>query len=283
MRDQQLMGVLSVFSFGEKREFGDEDRALMKGLAAQAALAIANSRLFETTQEQERTRAELLHRAIEAQEEERLRIARELHDETSQSLATLMVGLDNAALQIATDTQKATDTLRTTRFVAEGMSEDIHRLIQDLRPTLLDLLGLESAIVWYGDQRLGPLGIKLVLNKDGLEGRLPSHMETVLYRVAQEAFTNVVRHAHASKVLVRLARENGHTIFQVYDDGQGFDLESCAMDKCFGLRGMQERAEILRGEFHLKTAPGEGTQIELRVPMSNQEAENHGDDSRSNR
>ncbi len=270
LREGQLVGLLNVFTFGEPREFSYDELTLLKGLAAQAALAIANARLYDALQQEERARAGLLHRVITAQEEERMRIARELHDETSQSLTALIVGLDTARLALADSAHKVEERLHATKSIAEGMLENIHRLIQDLRPTLLDDLGLVPAIYWYGEQRLSPLGIVLHLDGEGLPGRLPSAKETVLFRIIQEAMTNVVRHAQASLVDVRLTQEEGYLTLQVTDNGQGFDPSLESSDpraNGFGLRGIQERVSILRGEFHVQTAPGQGTMITVRVPI----------------
>jgi signal transduction histidine kinase len=268
LRGGQLVGVLSIFTFGETRDLTDDDETLLKGLATQAALAIANARLFDALQHEERMRAELLHRVITAQEDERIRIARELHDETSQSLTTLMLGLAAARKALSDSVQKVEEHLQMTRSVAEGMLEGIHRLIEDLRPSLLDVLGLVPAIAWWGEQRLNPLGIALHLDESGLKGRLPPIMETVLFRIVQEALTNVVRHAQATSVEVRLVHEDSNLILRVADNGLGFDLSRQAQEKSFGLRGMQERVSILGGEFQLKAAPNEGAVITVRIPVA---------------
>jgi signal transduction histidine kinase len=271
LREGQLVGNLIVYTFDEMRHFTEDELALLKGLADQAAQAITNARLHDALQREEHVRANLLHKIITAQEDERKRIARELHDETSQSLTALMVGLDTVHMALTDSTQKAVEHLRTTRSIAEGMLEDIHRLIADLRPSLLDDLGLVPAIAWYGEQRLNPLGIALHLDADGLQDRLPSAMETALFRIVQEAMTNAVRHAHASAVTVRLAHRDSYLTLQVADDGEGFDLQALESSdlhmKGLGLQGMRERVSILGGEFHLKTGLGQSTVITVRVPM----------------
>ncbi len=270
VRERRLIGVVSIFALGQTRVVDEDDRMLLKGLAAQAALAIANARLFEALQQQERTRAELLHRAITAQEDERMRIARELHDETSQSLTALIVGLDTARMTLGPGAGRTGEYLQNARQITKRMLEDIRRLISDLRPTLLDDMGLLPAIAWYGEKRLKPAGIALHLDKTALPERLPSEMETVLFRVVQEALTNVVRHAGATIVDVRLANADGFLTMRVADNGQGFDLAPNWADsggKGFGLRGMRERVRILGGDFALQTAAGQGTTITVRVPM----------------
>jgi signal transduction histidine kinase len=249
----------------EQREA--ERRQVEEQVRRQAARAEA---LVDVLQQQERTRAELLHRAITAQEDERMRIARELHDETSQSLTALIVGLDTARMTLGPGAGRTAEYLQNARQITKHMLEDIRRLISDLRPTLLDDMGLLPAIAWYGEKRLKPAGIALHLDKTALPERLPSEMETVLFRVVQEALTNVVRHAGATVVEVRLAIVDGVLTMQVADNGRGFDLAPNWADsggKGFGLRGMRERVHILGGDLQLQTAAGQGTLISVRVPM----------------
>ncbi|MFZ3151003.1 MAG: GAF domain-containing sensor histidine kinase [Anaerolineaceae bacterium] len=220
---------------------------------------------------QEAARTNLLQHVINAQEEERKRIARELHDETSQALTALMVGLDTTNLALAVNSKEATSRLSAAKSIAEGLLKDIQRIIADLRPSLLDDLGLVPAIAWYGEQRLKPLGITFILEGNALENRLPSSMEAALFRIVQEAITNVIRHAHASKVSVRLDIQDNYLTLQVTDNGMGFDPKVLqtpnSSGKALGLWGIQERIRILEGEFELQTAPGKGTTIAVQVPV----------------
>ena len=274
LRDGKLVGVLKAFTFGEPRQFTNAEMMLLRGLTNQAALAITNARLYDALKQQEQSRAGLLRQTITAQEDERMRIARELHDETSQSLTALMVGLDTANLVCAANPDKARGQLETARTIAQGMLSSIHRLIADLRPSLLDHRGLVPAIAWYGDQRLKPLGIELCLEED-LNDRLPPLVETCLFRIVQEGITNVIRHARASEVMIRLWQQDGHLTLQLADNGSGFEASMLAdadeSGKGLGLHGMQERAMILGGEFDLRTAPGQGTRITIRIPFPEKE------------
>ncbi len=246
------------------------DARVQERTAAYEAAAQENARLYAELQRKEQLRGELLRRVISAQEDERKRIARELHDETSQSLTALMVGLDTVQMASAHDLQKANTHLRNSKSIAETLLRNIHRLVADLRPSLLDDLGLVPAIVWYGEQRLKPLGITFQMDEDGLKDRLPPSIETALFRIVQEAMTNVVRHARASVVTVRFVRQDGCVTLQISDNGQGFDPQTLppAGGRGLGLRGMQERASILGGEFQMETAPGKGTTITVCVPLS---------------
>jgi signal transduction histidine kinase len=220
---------------------------------------------------EEAARTNLIQHVIAAQEEERKRIARELHDETSQALTALMVGLDTTNLALTANPREVASRLSATKSITEGLLKDIQRIITDLRPSLLDDLGLVPAIAWYGEQRLKPLGIVLNLEGNALENRLPSSMETALFRIVQEAITNIIRHAHASVVSVHLDLQDNNLILQIADNGQGFDPQIIhspnSLGKALGLWGIQERIRILEGEFDLQTAPGKGTTITVRVPM----------------
>lgn len=271
LREGEMIGILNAFTIGEPRAFTNEEMLLLRGLSAQAALAIANARLYAEVKQQEQARAVLLRQTITAQEDERMRIARELHDETSQDITALMVGLDTANLVAQTDARKARTQLETTRGIAKNMLGGIHRLIADLRPSLLDHRGLVPAIAWYGDKRLKPLGIELHLETN-LEERLPPLMETCLFRIVQESMTNVIRHAQATQVVVRLMRQDNYIAVRLSDNGSGFDVNTVAVPdeagKGFGLQGMRERVSILAGEFDIQSNPGCGTTITIRVPLA---------------
>jgi signal transduction histidine kinase len=282
VRGRDEVGVLAG-SFDEMRlrlkESTEEIQALNRELdarvqertAAYEAAAKDNARLYAELQRKEQLRGELLRRVISIQEDERMRIARELHDETSQSLTALKVGLDTVQIALTHDIQEAYAHLRSCHTIADTLLKNIRRLTGDLRPTLLDDLGLVPAIAWYGEQRLKPLGITLHMDTKGLKGRLPSSVETALFRIVQESMTNIVRHAQASVVNVQLTRQEGWVLLQVADNGRGFETQMLQspgpQGQGLGLRGMQERAEILGGEFQLETAPGKGTVIKVRVPL----------------
>ena len=245
------------------------DARVQERTAAYEAAARDNARLYAELQRKEQLRGELLRRVISAQEDERKRIARELHDETSQSLTALMVGLDTVHMASAQDIEKANKHLEGSKTIAASLLRNIHRLVADLRPSLLDDLGLVPAIAWYGEQRLKPLGIKFSMEEDELAVRLPPSIETALFRIFQEAVTNIIRHAHATAVVVKLARREGEVVLMVSDNGCGFDPQALepadAHGRGLGLGGMQERASILGGEFQLETGPGKGTVITITL------------------
>jgi signal transduction histidine kinase len=216
--------------------------------------------------EREEARSQLLRKVITAQEDERKRIARELHDETSQGLAVLAMGVE--AAQDALRAGK-TPRLDEVKALAVRTLEDVHRLILDLRPSVLDDLGLFSAIRWYAERHLESRGLA-VRCEFGEMRRLPPELETALFRMCQETMTNVARHAQATAVLVQVGIEGDVIAVDIEDDGKGFDPEQAARRegrRPWGLMGIQERAEILGGVARIESAPGKGTHVEIRIPV----------------
>lgn len=271
MHEGQLVGCLNAFSLGDAHLLGDDEVALLRGLADQAALAISNARLYQALQREQRASARLLAKVISAQEDERKRIARELHDDTSQHLNLLILTLDRAQAAWRASRPQAQEHVAAGKAIAEGVLESTHRLVRDLRPSLLDDLGLVPAIAWYGEERLKPLGISMRLHCHGTEARLPATMETALFRIAQEAITNIARHSQASQVHVNLSVSGRKVRLIVQDNGQGFDKSSLSSERPggrgLGLRGMRERAAILGGKCRIRTQVGQGTVIAVEVPL----------------
>jgi signal transduction histidine kinase len=153
--------------------------------------------------------------------------------------------------------------------VAVRTLEDVHRLILDLRPSVLDDLGLLSAIRWYADRHLASRGIS-VRCEFGDVSPLPPGIETALFRMCQEALTNVARHAQATAVLVQVGVEGDEVVVDIEDDGKGFDLEAASRRegrRPWGLMGIEERAGILGGKARIDSAPGKGTRVTVRIPL----------------
>jgi len=270
VHEGRLIGRLDLFT-DEATLIGEDEITLLKGIADEAALAITNARLYTALRLEERTRADLLHQVIGAQEDERMRISRELHDETSQSLTALLIGLDTIRIAAQSDISRIESHIHNLKSITEEMLRNIHRLIADLRPSLLDDLGLIAAIEWYGEQRLKPCGLTFCLQDETLKKRLPRPVETVLFRIVQEGLTNILRHAQASSVLVRLDQNHDLIRLEICDDGVGFDpqlLESLDLGgRGLGLRGMHERAKILGGSLEVESTPGEGTSVRICFPI----------------
>jgi signal transduction histidine kinase len=221
-------------------------------------------------QEDQRQLQKLTARVINAQESERKRIARELHDEASQSLTAIIMGLDAANRQ-AQD-EKMQRKLETLRDMATGTLEELRKLALDLRPTMLDDLGLVPAVQWLSRNAAERAGFKIQLDLDKWNNgeRLSPEIETCLFRITQESLTNIVKHADASQVnlsLVRLADQNVKLVIK--DNGKGFDRQQARqMAICTGHLGLfdiEERALMVGGYTEIKSGTG-GTTITVTVP-----------------
>lgn len=257
-------------------ELGQLARAFDHMAAALEKRGIEANETHEALEREERAHARLLHQVITAHEDERMRIARELHDETSQSLTALMIGLERTRLEIHDEDSRANAQLQNVKNLADLMLTDIHRLIGNLRPSLLDDLGLVPAIAWFGEKLVVPAGIDMKLTSEGLDERLPRMVETEIFRVAQEALTNCVRHSNATRVEVSLCFVDQKLCLNIKDDGQGYSLADAQEPQTqmgFGLESMRERITILEGNMQIFSAPGHGTEISVQVPISNKEEE----------
>ena len=233
-------------------------------------MAIENARLYAELQRKERLRGELLRKVIAAQEEERKRIARDLHDDTSQALTALLYAVDEA-LELR-DPAEIRQTLQGMRTVSQRTLDGVHKLIFDLRPSLLDHLGLVPALRWFAQSRLEPVHVRLLIEDTPAPRRLPAEIETVLFRVVQEAVTNIARHALARNVRIAFTLAGDAAQVAIEDDGIGFDMVAVTLSpdsgRGLGLLGMQERVALLGGEFTIDSAPGYGTRIFITVPAS---------------
>ena len=246
-------------------------------------LAVAINSMLDRLDERTLQMRALTERAINAHEEERKRIARQLHDDTAQSLSMLIINLERLDGVIPTDHPDVRTRLTATRELAMRTLKDLRQTAYDLRPTMLDDLGLAPAIRWYARSRLEEAGVHVRLDiANEAANRLPPQLETTLYRIAQEAITNIVRHAGATIVTIQLARENGQICLRIEDDGRGFDVAQTPRQAVrlqhFGLLGMRERAELVGGTVTLSSQPGHGTCLEVSLPLDEAGA-NHGQDS----
>jgi signal transduction histidine kinase len=219
--------------------------------------------------ERDDRRAELLKRFLSAQEGERMRIARELHDETCQTISALSFRLESALSELPEGEPRA--RLVEVKGLAGRALDDLHRVIFDLRPSVLDDLGLLAAVRWYAARHLEPLGIAVKCEFEDVESRVPHEVATAVFRIVQEALLNVARHAGAEDVLVQIAAGEKDLLIEVEDDGKGFDpgsvVEPSETGRGLGLLGMRERVEILGGKMSLDSAPGEGTHLAFEIPI----------------
>jgi PAS domain S-box-containing protein len=256
----------------ELRDFDEGEQELLNAIGNQIAAAVENARLYAELQQKERMRGELLRKVIAAQEDERRRIARELHDETSQNLTALIYAAEEAAelRRMA----GAREKLEQMRRLAQHTLDGVGKLIFDLRPTMLDHLGLLPALRWYAETRFAGTSTRVTVSEtcaDAAGCRLPPAMETALFRVAQEAISNIARHSLARNARLRVERDTARVRIVVEDDGVGFDLVQITLSpdsgRGLGLLGMRERVELLGGTLDIDSAPGHGTRIELEAPL----------------
>jgi signal transduction histidine kinase len=255
-RDQAI-GVLEIHDKeGPDPRFDHDDFRLAETFAARAAVAVELS---------QRVARDAVRRVVQAQELERQRLARELHDETGQALTSILLGLK--PLEEALADHPAQATLTGLREQVVSALQDVRRLAVELRPAVLDDYGLvpalERLIDAFGEQSDTRIDFHSALG----EARLPSDMETALYRVVQESLTNIVKHANAKHVSVSLARRTTGVAVVIEDDGAGFDLRAVREDG-IGLLGMRERLALLDGRLEIATRPAAGTTVVAEVPLS---------------
>ncbi|MCX7682594.1 MAG: PAS domain S-box protein [Anaerolineae bacterium] len=263
----RIIGALETMN--KEGGFDQDDVCLLSALAASAATAIENARLFEQVRNGHDQLRALSRRLVEIQETERGYIARELHDETGQALSSLLLGLSMLE-QEAGNPRAVRARIASLKATVNGMLEDLHRLATDLRPVALDFLGLIPALEQYVETFSEQHGIPVEFETVELdpEDRLPPEVETALYRIVQEALTNVIRHARATRVDVLLERRNDRVIVIVEDDGVGFDVEAAKLSGRLGLLGMQERAEMLGGWLTIESTAGVGTAVFVEIPYA---------------
>jgi signal transduction histidine kinase len=252
----RAIGVMEAHDkLGEDARFTDNDLRLAETFATRAAVAVDLS---------ERMARDALRRVVEAQELERRRLARELHDETGQALTSILLGL--RALDETLDSEEAHAATSNLRELVVATLQDVRRLAVELRPSVLDDFGLVAALEQLTSSFSEQTGISVDFGAALGDRRLPGEVETALYRVVQESLTNVVKHAQAQRVSIALTRMEGSVKAVVEDDGRGFDPAQPEGDG-FGLVGMRERLALLGGRLRLESSQGAGTTIAADVPL----------------
>jgi signal transduction histidine kinase len=225
--------------------------------------------LYEQLQGKEAMVSQLLGKVLTAQEEERARLARELHDIIGQSLTAIIMTITAVEDSLPAEFVSGKEKLGNVRTTATRALRDLRSLIFNLRPETLDDLGLVLALRSQAKERLEPTGVRVRLRSTGLKDRLSPEVEIAVFRVVQEAITNIARHAQASKANILLTRKDSRLIVRVEDDGLGFDPGRLMDDKQkgWGLRGMEERITLLGGKFYVGSQPGNGTLVVAEVPL----------------
>ena len=280
----KVMGVMNIASH-MPGQFSAEDMYLLNSIGYELGTAIEQARLYQRLELGRERYQTLLQHALTAQEEERKRIARELHDETSQALTSLTLNLQAAITKAEIDgivEADFIDKLKKIQSLAVHTQNEISKLMKELRPTLLDELGLPAAISRYAKDSLESLGTKVFTEFEGLEERLPTEVEVTLFRIAQGTIGNILEHAKAKNVSIRLECNASECILDVEDDGKGFDVTKITgVDKGgrgAGLFTMKERARLVGGRCRVKSQPEKGTRVVVKVPLKEfiTDAENKG-------
>lgn len=236
----------------------------------QKIIDLQTARLKES-QQREMMRGELFRRVVAAQEAERQRIARDLHDETGQSLTAIGMGLRGLESRLTRNPKQAAATLHELQALAADSLRELQRLMTDLRPSHLDDLGLSAALRWYVGKVQERQAFKIRLNISGFEQPIDEAAKIATFRIVQEAFNNIVKHAGAKSVRVDLEFEDKRMHVRVLDDGRGFDLDrvqtlQSSSRPSLGLAGMQERAALLGGTLSIQSRPEQGTLVEAYMP-----------------
>jgi signal transduction histidine kinase len=254
-RDEAIGVVIAHDKLGADARFADSDLRLAEQFAARAAIAVDLSR---------RVARDALRRVVEGQELERQRLARELHDETGQALTSILLGLKS--VEEAKSSQAMQAAAASLRELVVATLQDVRRLAVELRPKALDDFGLVAALERLVQTFTDATGIETQVQTSLGEGRLPAEVETTLYRVVQEALTNVVKHAGARNVSIVLRRRDGSAMAVVEDDGEGFDPKNVP-DSGLGLLGMRERISLVDGRLDIESSPATGTTVVVEVPL----------------
>ncbi len=237
----------------------------------QQALVEAQQQVQQEIDRQNEMRQEFLHRVVETQEEERTRIARELHDELGQMLTGLAIGLRGTQESLKNPLLLQTQLIQLEETATEALG-NMRLLVNELRPALLDDIGLSAAVRHHVNNFSKLTGIQTAFEISQTDNRLPPNLETILFRITQEALTNVARHAQATQVWVKLWRQPPHIVLEIKDNGVGFEpVPVIAQNNRtgWGLIGIQERVSLVKGDLQIQSRIGDGTTLFVRVPINN--------------
>jgi PAS domain S-box-containing protein len=264
-QNNNITGILVALSMEKPRDFSSEELDLMRGLADQASISIANAFLFEQVQaSRERTQA-LARRLVEVQEDERRNLAHELHDQIGQMLTGLQFSVSSLAIQTPEE-QKSTIT--ATKKTVSDLIAQTREISFNLRPSMLDDMGLQPTLVWHLERYTTQTGIKVNLEYRFFNRRFKPEIETAVFRIIQEALTNAARHAEVNEVEVTLELKEDTIQVDIQDQGRGFDLEKVDQQFPVGITGMRERASAVGGFLNIYSSNGKGTHIQAILPLS---------------
>jgi signal transduction histidine kinase len=270
---ETVLGVIYVASYSAGR-FGADDMALLNSIGDYLGTAVERAKLYQKLAMASERYETLLQHALTAQEQERKRIAQELHDETSQSLTSLTLSLQaiiGMAEMKGIKDKDIMEKLKATHSYAVHAGNEIVKLMKELRPTLLDELGLPAAVHRYAKDTLQIKGINMSAEFTGMDKRLPPEVEVTLFRVAQGAIGNILEHSGAKNTSIKLTQNAGECLLRIEDDGKGFDVSKLtkvdASGRGTGVFTMKERVKLVGGACHIESGPGKGTKVIIKVPL----------------
>ncbi len=263
-RDGKNVGLIHV-SDKLSGDFDAADEALLSQVAHVASIAIANARLFDIVR-QGRTRMQLLSKQLlTVQEDERRNIASELHDEIGQLLTGVKLSIEMLPRLAPEESERK---LREAQESLNDLIQRVREMSLNLRPSMLDDLGLVPALIWHFGRYTSQTGVRVNFKHSGVEGRrFSSEIEIGAYRIVQEALTNVARHAGVSEASVRLWADDNSLLVQIEDAGRGFDVSKLVAGLSSGVSGIRERAYMLGGMPTIESAPGKGARITAELPL----------------
>ncbi len=275
-RRQELIGVLISVYTGDPIHLPEDTLMLFKGLADQASISITNASLFEQVRRGREHQKELTTRLVEIQEIERRHIARELHDQIGQVLTGLQFMLEASKNQSGETYKKK---LIEAQETVSGLIEQIREMSLNLRPAMLDDIGLLPTLLWHFERYTKQTGIRVSFHHNGITKRLSPNVETAVYRIIQEALTNIARHAQVTEAFVKLTLRNNILGVEIIDHGVGFDPSvDTSKWSTAGMAGMRERANMLGGYLVVKSAPNNGTQILAMISLDRKPVERRNHD-----
>jgi signal transduction histidine kinase len=268
--DKQVIGVVNVSNRRSPEPFSGEDLELLMALANGAALAIRNARSFQEVRHQRRTVERLLEEVTRAQEEERMRIALQMHDGPAQTMFAALRNLEAVRALAGEGTPELQGMIDALEGTIRQAIQETRGVMIDLKPPSLDGIPLHAALSQYARQFEQRTCIRARFSHKGPERRLPGTVESCLYRIAQEALTNTWKHAGASHAWVTLEIQDRFCSLEIRDDGKGFDQDAAAADGAnhLGMSSVRERAELAGGRLAVTCPAGEGTTVRVTVPLA---------------
>jgi signal transduction histidine kinase len=269
LRDQELVGVLVVGVNGHVREFNNDELTLLKAISDQAAQAIANAQLLKAANEQHEQLRALSTKVVEVQETERQALTTELHDRVGQNLTGLSINLQNIKASLSDEAARSLTTkFDDAQALVENITRQMRDIMAELHPPELEDYGLAVALESYAEQAASRANLKLIAGlPDLVPPPLPSDVRIALFRAAQEAISNVLKHANAIHLEIRLEEPDGRIRLMVADDGRGFEPDRASQKEAqtWGLKIMRERIESIGGKVQVESEPGKGTQVIFEI------------------